>query len=93
MVDVLVDGSLFSRDIESAIQMQETRGYEFKSIGAHEPFDNVARFEKIPLGQLPNSLRVVLKGVDLPGHIKISEEASNIYVNRELVAVELWRSV
>jgi hypothetical protein len=62
-----ISGALPLDKIESAIQFEEAKSFEFLTARIENDKDNLADFKKLPLGEFPNELKLTLAMDPAPG--------------------------
>lgn len=85
-----IDGDLTLAEQESCIQFKEAKGYRLRTLtaGVDDPPTNEAEFDKLPIGQLVDLIRLCV------GSVPVDEEEvwnGTIYVEGEKKVVSAYR--
>lgn len=91
MPDFSVDGKLKLEEIESAIKMQETRGFVFTNIGKGEHTRNIVSFDEIPLGTLPKAFTLQPSTVTPALFRALLDQPVEIFADGDNLEVMAWR--
>jgi hypothetical protein len=87
-----VSGEFSLTQIESAIQFQEGKSFEFLSSSIENDIDNMADFKKLPLGEFPPDLKLTLATDAAPGGFTpLPSMPIQMMVGRTKTNVKVWR--
>lgn len=87
-----VSGALSLSEIESAIQFEEAKSYEFLSWKIENDKDNLVDFRKLPLGTIPKDLKLTLStDPNPPGFVPVAGTPLPMRVGGQKKDVKAWR--